>query len=234
MHQFYERFILLIILLFCIACGPNSPREFSTADLKPYLHATYFSPLKMTAQIDIQHQDQNGSHEYTGHLFIDRAGISRLEIPHSQFFMFFSTDSMQILSGEHQKLQFDLANPNHSLLPFREVAVIEPNPLRYLSHFHHFFLQPTTPDSVVILARSAEPNPVLNAKIFIARANQMVTDVYFYAPNGDLCRHVTYGKFTEQSGYRLPTEIAIDFAAGARVDQEIYRLKEIEFPPANL
>lgn len=233
MHLFFKRFFLSIFGLLSIACGKNSPREISMADLKPYLHPTYFAPLKMTASIDIQRKDQNGQHEYPGQLFCNRAGISRLEIPSAEFSMIYNTDSMTISSAGERKLQLDLTNVNHSLLPFREVAVIEPNPLRYLDRFHHFALLPTLPDSVLILARPDEPYPGVNAKIYIAKANQIITDIYFYATNGDLYRHVTYREFADTSGYRLPTEIAIDFSAGAHVIQEIYRLKEIEFPQSD-
>jgi hypothetical protein len=129
-------------------------------------------------------------------------------------------------------LQFDLTNVNHPILPFREIAVIELNPLRYLGRFHQFFLVPAAEDSVIILARMSPPNSVFgDTKIYIAKHEKIITDIFSWSANGDLSRRVAYRKFIDHSGQRLPTEIAIDFAAGAHVIQETYRITAFEILP---
>jgi len=233
------RVIVLTFILsfvFLLACASNDKKkekqlpEITALELHRYVHPSYFKNLVFTANLGIERKDNDGLHNYTGDLYVDRTATSALIIDQkAKFKMTFQDTAATISTGNDKPIELDLTNINHNIVLFREVCVIEPNPFRFLKRFYNYYIDSSNNDTTLVIVKENTQNKrVGEIKIYIDKSTGFITDIYFYSTAGDMGRHVEYQKPKRLGEEIMATEIIVFFVSQNTVVRERYRLTDIK------
>jgi hypothetical protein len=221
--------LLTLACAHCTKSEQEALRQVTQAEVDQLLSPAYFSQAKLETPLVIERRDAYGTHSYNGTLLLDRENVSQLRINQSTpFEMTFCDTAAAITLGDGKPINIVLSNKRQNVLEFREVSVVALNPFRYLRQQYDFFLESSPGDTAHIIAKlQTAQKDAGRTRISIEKRRGFISDIMFYAPSGDMGRHVAYRKPVRSSEGVLPTEIFIDFPFQATIVKEHYILLDV-------